>query len=57
MPKNSLAKNYQNNKEMTLKKSLFFEEKEKKSNNMVVNNTRIYQKMENKRLLSIEEIL
>ena len=34
--------------------SLSKEEKEK-NNNMVVNNTRIYQKMKNKSLLSIEK--
>ena len=34
---------------------VFLEKKKKKSNKMVMNNTRIYQKIENKSLLSIEK--
>ena len=59
MSKNSSAKYYQNNKERLQKKSreryqsLSIEEK-KESDNMVVNDTKIYPKMKNKSLLSIE---
>ena len=61
MPKDSSAKYYQNNKERLQKKareryqSLSKEGKENKHNNMMVNDTKIYQKMKNKRSLSIEE--
>ena len=61
MSKDSSAKNYQNNKKKTTKKShgrdksLSKEENEKKGNIMVVNNTKIYQKMKNKSLMSIEK--
>ena len=34
---------------------VFLNNKKKKSNNMVVNDTKIYQKMKNKSLLSIEK--
>ena len=59
MSKDSSAKYYQNNKEKLQKKSreryqsLSIEEK-KESDNMVVNDTKIYPKMKNKSLLSIE---
>ena len=61
MPKDSSAKYYQNNKERLQKKareryqSLSKEGKENKHNNKMVNDTKIYQKMKNKRSLSIEE--
>ena len=60
MSKNSSAKYYQNNKEIIQKKlvkdiKVFLSKKKKKSDNMVVNDTKIFQKMENKSLLSIEE--
>ena len=61
MSKDSSAKYYQDNKERLQKKareryqSLSKEEKEKKSNNTVMNNTKIYEKMKNKSLLSIEK--
>ena len=62
MPKDSLAKDYQNNKERLQNKvceryqSLYKKEK-KKSNNMVVNDAKIYQKRKNKSLLSIKKLL
>ena len=54
------AKYYQENKERLQKKLLkdtkiFLKNKKKKSNNMVVNVTKISQKMKNKSFLSIEE--
>ena len=61
MSKDSRAKYYQNNKKRLQKKAreryqnLSKEEKEKI--NMVVNNTKIYQKMKNKSWLSTEKIL
>ena len=61
MSKSLLTKYYQENKERLQKKKaceryrkLSYEEKEK-SNNMVVNVTKIFQKMRNKILLSIEK--
>ena len=60
MSKDSCAKCYPNNKERLQKKasgryqSLSQGEKEK-WDNMVVNNTKIYQKMKNKSLLSVEK--
>ena len=60
MSKNLSAKYYQENKESLQKKvckryqNLSKEEKEK-NYNMVVNVTKIFQKMKNKRLLSIEK--
>ena len=62
MSKDSSAKYYQNNKETLQKKlvddiKVFLKKKKKKSNNMVVNDTKIYEKMKNKSLLSIEKIL
>ena len=62
MPKDSLAKDDQNNKERLQNKvceryqSLYKKEK-KKSNNMVVNDAKIYQKRKNKSLLSIKKLL
>ena len=61
MYKDSAVKYYQNNKEISQKKaregyqSLSKEEKEKNNNNMVMKNPKIYQKMKNKSLLSIEK--
>ena len=61
MSKDSRAKYYQNNKKRLQKKAreryqnLSKEEKEKI--NMVMNNTKIYQKMKNKSWLSTEKIL
>ena len=56
------AKYYQENKERLQKKAcerykIFLREKKKKGNNMVINVTKISQKMKNKILLSIEKIL
>ena len=57
MSKNSSAKYYQTNKERLQKKareryqSLFKDEKEKKRSNMVMNDTKIYQKMKNNAVL------
>ena len=50
MSKNSSAKYYQENKERLQKKimkdiKVFVKKKKKKSNNIVVNDTKIYQKM------------
>ena len=55
------AKHYQENKERLQKKivkdiKIFLKKKKKKSDNMVVNITKIYQKMKNKNLLSIEKM-
>ena len=60
MAKYSSAKFYQNNKERLQKKlvtdiKVFLRKKKKKSNNMVLNDTKLYQKMKNKSLLSIEK--
>ena len=57
MSKNVSDKYYQENKDRLQKKltkDLSNEEKEK-SDNIVVNNKKIYQKMKNKSLLSIEK--
>ena len=56
----SSAKYYQNHKEGLQKKLLkdikvFLEKKKKKSDNMVVNDTKIYQKMKTESWLSIEK--
>ena len=60
MPKTLSAKYYQENNERLQKKlvkdiKIFLEKKKKKSSNMVVNVTKISQKMKNKSLLSIEK--
>ena len=60
MSKDSSAKYYQSDKERLQKKFLkdvrvFLRNKKKKSDNMVVNDTKIYQKMKNKSLLSTEK--
>ena len=60
MSNNSADKYFQDNKErlqkMLLKNiKVFLKKKKKKSDNMVVNDTKIYQKMKNKSWLSIEE--
>ena len=60
MSKKLSVKYYQENKEILQKKlmkdiKIFLMKKKKKSNNMVVNVTKIFQKMENKSLLSIEK--
>ena len=60
MSKDSPAKYYQHNKERLQKKlakddKVFL--KKKKSVNMVVNDTKIYQNLKHKSLLSIEKIL
>ena len=60
MAKYSSAKFYQNNEERLQKKLVtdiivFLRKKKKKSNNMVLNDTKLYQKMKNKSLLSIEK--
>ena len=58
MCKDSSAKYYQNNKERLQKRlmmSKISKTKKKTSNNMVVNDTKIYQKMKNKRLLGIKK--
>ena len=62
MSKVSSAKYFQNNTELQKKMLLkdikvFLKKKKKKSNNMVMNNTRIYQKIENKSLLSTEKYI
>ena len=59
MSKDLSAKYYQNNKERIQKKlvqdeKVFLKKGKKKSDNMVVNDTKIYQKMKNKSFLSIE---
>ena len=56
MSKDSSTKYYQNNKERLQKKSVkdikvLVRKTKKKSGNMVLNNTKIYQKMKNKSLL------
>ena len=60
MSKNLSAKFYQENKDRLHKKimrniKIFLKKKMKKSDNMVVNVTKIFQKMKNKSLLSIEK--
>ena len=56
------AKYYQNNKERLQKKLVndikeSLSKEEKKSDNMVVSDTKIYQKLRNKNLLSIEKYI
>ena len=60
MSKSLSAKYYQGNKERLLKKltkniKIFLKKKKKKSSNIVVNVTKISQKMKNKSLLTIEK--
>ena len=61
MPKNLSAKYYQENKERLQKKKLvknikiFLRKKKKKSSNMVVNVTKVSQKVKKKSLPSIEK--
>ena len=60
MSKNLSAKYYQENKEKLPKKlvkniKIFLKKKKKKSDNIVVNVTKISQKMKNRNLLSIEK--
>ena len=60
MSKNLSAKYYQENKEIIQKNlvkdiKIFLRKKKKKSNNMIVNVTKISQKIKNKSLLSIEK--
>ena len=60
MSKNLSAKYYQENKERLQRKimkdiKIFLKKKKQKSGNMVVNITKISQKMKNKSLLSIEK--
>ena len=62
MSKNVSATYYLENKERLQKKlvkviKIFLKTKKKKSNNMVMNVTKIYQKMKNKSLLSIGKII
>ena len=62
MSKNVSATYYLENKEKLQKKlvkviKIFLKAKKKKSNNMVMNVTKIYQKMKNKSLLSIGKII
>ena len=62
MSKTLSSKYYQENKEKLQKKlvkdiKIFMKKKKKKSHNMVVNITKISQKMKNKSLLSIEKKL
>ena len=62
MSKNVSATYYLENKERLQKKlvkviKIFLKAKKKKSNNMVMNVTKIYQKMKNKSLLSIGKII
>ena len=60
MSKNLSAKYYQENNERLQKNlvkdiKIFLRKKKKKSSNMVVNVTKIFQKMKNKSLLSVEK--
>ena len=60
MSKTLSAKYYQENKEIIQKNlvkdiKIFLRKKKKKSNNMIVNVTKISQKIKNKSLLSIEK--
>ena len=63
MSKNLSAKYYQENKETQKQKlmkdiKIFLKKEEKeKNNNVVVNATKVSQKLKNKNLLSIEKIL
>ena len=62
MSENLSAKYYHENKERLQKKlvkdiKIFLKEKNKKSNNIVVSDTKMYQKMKNGSLLSIQKIL
>ena len=62
MSKYSSVKNYKINEEKLQKKLLnnikvFRRKKKKKSKNMVINDRKIYQKMINESLLSIEKLL
>ena len=62
MSKTLSAKHYQENKERLQKKlakyiKIFLEKKKKNSGNMVVNISKISQKMRNKSLLSVEKNL
>ena len=61
MSKDLSAKFYQNNKERLQKKfvkdiKVFLKNKKENRNNMDVNDTKIYQKMENKSWFSIKDI-
>ena len=61
MSKDSSPKYHQNNTERLQEKKLVkylkvsLKKKKKKSDNMVMNNTKIYQKMKNKSMLSVEK--
>ena len=60
MSKDSSAKYYQTNKERLQKKltkdiKALLKKKKKQSNNMVINNTKIYQKMQSKSFLIIDK--
>ena len=55
MSKDSSAKYYQNNKERLQKEARERYQSFSKEKNMVVNDTKIYQKIKNKSLLSIEK--
>ena len=60
MSKDSSAKYYQDNRKRLQKKlvkdiKVFLKRMKNKSNNMVVDDTKIYQKMKNKSWLSIEK--
>ena len=54
MSKTLLVKYYQENKKR-LQKKIFLKKKKKKCDNMVVNVTKISQKMKNKSFLSLEK--
>ena len=53
--KNLSAKCYQENKKKTLQKKLFLMKKKQKRDNIAVKVRKIFHKMENKSLLSIEK--
>ena len=56
MSKSLSAKHYQENKERLQKKFMKdLSKAEKEKNNMIMNDTKIYQKMKNKSLLSLEK--
>ena len=56
MSKSLSAKYYQENKERLQKKFMKdLSKAEKEKNNMIMNDTKIYQKMKNKSLLSLEK--
>ena len=59
MSKNSSAKFYQKTKEKKFTKDIkvYLKKKKKKSKNLVVNNTKVYQKMKNKSWLSIKKYI